>query len=158
MKLNVAVSLLGLLLLCFSVFRWFHRSVKKILGSLWIYTSDYSRGTAGWLQVAGGQVRKYLQGWRGHEMQVRRWVGKARQLKSRWGKWEQVCGWVGQSGDVERGKSLRASGGQWQFPGNCKCGWRGGTGRQTVTGTIASSLDFIDYKTNTCQCVLFAIC
>lgn len=30
------------------------------------------------------------------------WAGMVRQLQSRWGKWEQVCKRVGQSGEVER--------------------------------------------------------
>lgn len=35
-------------------------------------------------------------------MQVRRWAGKARQLRGRRGKWEQVCTWARQSGDGGR--------------------------------------------------------
>lgn len=44
-----------------------------------------------------------------------RWGGRARQLPSRWGRWEQVCKWVGQSGGgVERRESSKASGGQME--------------------------------------------
>lgn len=40
------------------------------------------------------------------------WAGMVRQLQSRWGKWEQVCKRVGQSGEVERRGRLRASDGR----------------------------------------------
>lgn len=49
--------------------------------------------------------------WWGNRMGVRRWSGKVRQLQSRWRKWEQVCRWVGQSGDGERRGSVRTPGG-----------------------------------------------